>query len=320
MTKQSLLWLALVLSPLCRGELLAVDDSYTPSERFARYSQTHPELRLPVLAFAAGQEVLFERRYRELGKRELHLDVFKAVSKAASNPGIVLIHGGGWRSGNKSHFYPLANLLAQKGYVVILPEYRLSAEAPYPAGLEDINQAIAWAKAHAKELGLDVGRLAIGGASSGGQMASLLAYTAPTALYKGEAGGDYSLAALIDMDGVLDFTDPLALANENKKGAASAAALWLGGDYQQAPERWREASPASHVSAKSPPTLVISSGQPRFSAGYQGVFAALAKAGIKHRFYAFDTIHTFWLFEPYLSQTATQIDLFMQQVVGHSPG
>ncbi len=306
----------LIAMAIQAGELISVDDSYTISSRFESYRKQDPKLALPDVRFVQGQQILFDRVYRRLGKRELHLDVFKAADAKPLHPGIVLVHGGGWRSGNKSHFYALANRLAQLGYVVILPEYRLSAEARYPAGLEDINHVIVWTKTHAAELGLDLNRLVLGGASSGGQMASLLAYTAEKPLYKaGVEAADTRVAALIDLDGVLDFTDPLALASENKKGQQSAAALWLGGSYEQISEIWRTASAVSHVSTTSVPTLVISSGQLRFTTGKDALFSHLARLNIPTRYYQFDNIiHTYWLFEPYLTETVTQIDGFLQQV------
>ncbi|MFX7918446.1 alpha/beta hydrolase, partial [Acinetobacter baumannii] len=90
------------------------------------------------------------------------------------------VHGGAWASGNKSHSYPFANLLAQRGYAVFMPEFRLSPEAPYPAALHDVNAAILWVKGRAAEFGMRPDGLAIGGDSSGGQMAALLAYSAAT--------------------------------------------------------------------------------------------------------------------------------------------
>lgn len=310
-------WAWCLLCPWLLGQAKAqdrlVDDSYSPAERLARYQGANPELRLPVLRFSQGQQVLFERPYRQLGQRQLRLDLFKAVSAKAANPGIVLVHGGGWRAGDKSHFYALANLLAQRGYVVVLPQYRLSIEAPYPAGLEDVNQAILWAKAHAKDIGLDPSRLALGGGSSGGQMAALLANTAHLPLFKPQGQGDTQVMALVDLDGVLDLTSPLALAHENKNGNRSAAALWLGGSFEAVPQRWRQASAVSHLSAQSPPALVISSGQGRFTAGKEAFFNGLDRFGVAHRYLELDTVHPFWLFDPYLDQVAKAVDDFLRQ-------
>ena len=51
---------------------------------------------------------------------------------------IVVIHGGGWRSGDKAMMRQMANALAQRGYICFTPNYRLSTEALYPAPIQDI--------------------------------------------------------------------------------------------------------------------------------------------------------------------------------------
>lgn len=296
--------------------LIPIDDSYTVTERYVRNKKTHPEITWPTLTFEQGQQFMSDLRYRQIGDRDLHLDAFLPASQKANRKAIILVHGGGWRSGNKSHFYPMANKLAQLGYVVILPEYRLSAEAPYPAGLSDINHAIMWVKNQALELNIDAKHLVLGGGSSGGQMAALVGATADQTLFKDDlVGRDTKVAAIIDLDGVLDFTSALGLEYENRKGDSSAAALWLGGAYEKMPERWKEASAASHISKNTPPMLVISSGQLRFTAGKEKVFAQLEQLGIQHQYFEFkDLFHTYWLFDPYLSQTVAKIDSFLAQI------
>ncbi|WP_285017533.1 alpha/beta hydrolase [Novosphingobium sp. fls2-241-R2A-195] len=287
-----------------------VDDSYTIGQRFAQYRDKFPGIAWPAVTWKAGQSVLFDRPYKNTGTRDLHIDVFRP-SAGANRQGILLVHGGGWRAGAKTHFYALANLLAQRGYTVFLPEFRLSVEAAYPAGMIDIGDALAWTRAHAAEFDVDPSRIAVGGASSGGQMASLLAYAGPSGLFG--SGTERTAAALIDLDGVLDFTTPQALQFENAAGEASPAARWLGGSYEHAAARWKEASAASHVGAQSPPTLIVSSGIPRFTEGKTAVLATLERHGIAHRFFAFQNApHDFWLFEPWLPRVAEQIDGFLK--------
>jgi acetyl esterase len=177
----------------------------------------------------------------------------------------------------------------------------------------DVNDAILWAKANAAEFGLNKEKLALGGASSGGQMAALLAYTADTSLFKNKPDDDTRVNALIDLDGVLDFTTPLAVKFENAAGPTSAAGLWLGGSLEQVPEIWKEASAAKHISAKSPPTLIISSGIERFTAGREDVVAALNGFNIRNQYFAFEGApHDIWLFEPYLSQIVQKTDSFLK--------
>jgi len=313
--------LSVAVQPGSAGELLKVDDSYTVSQRYERNKDLFPALERPVVQFREGQRVHFDRRYKQQNGRELHIDVFlPAAAEEASRRAVMLIHGGGWRSGNKSHLYPLANLLAQAGYVVLLPEYRLSTEARYPAGLVDLNDAIVWAKAHADEFAFSPRQLALGGASSGGQMAALLAYTSNRPWFKSEADQDTSVMALIDLDGVLDFTTPLAIRYENRLKNQSAAGLWFGGAMETTPEKWQQASAARHVHAQAPATLIISSGQPRFTAGREQVMRELETFGIANDYVEYDGIlHTFWLFEPYVRDVAARIDGFLRKANPSDP-
>lgn len=296
-------------------QAIPIDDSFTVSARFESDRAKYPDIRLPDLTVQQGQRIWFDRRYQKIGDRELHLDVFLPARGKANGQAILWVHGGAWRSGNKSHGYAMANLLAQRGYAVLLPEFRLAPEAPYPAGLRDVNDALRWAKAHAAELGVAPDRIALGGGSSGGQMAALLAYTAGSGLYA-PADADTRVRALIDCDGVLDMTSPLALRFEDAAGEGSPFARWVGGSFARAPDSWRTASAAQHLGPQTPPTLILSSGQPRFTAGKDAVLAALAKAGVRHRFFAFDDApHTFWLYQPYLTRVVAEIDTFLRPPV-----
>lgn len=293
--------------------LLPVDDSFNVSRRFEADRAAHPEIRLPRLRTTAGQRMLFVQRYAQIGTRDLHLDIFLPAAGRSNGIGILLVHGGAWASGNKSHSYPLANLLAQRGYAVFMPEFRLSPEAAYPAALRDVNAAILWVKARAAEFGMRADGLAIGGDSSGGQMAALLAYSAATGVFAPQPGADTRVRALIDLDGVLDMTAPLALEHEDAARAASPFARWLGGDHASLPERWRAASAATYVDARSPPTLILGSRYPRFTAGLAGVQAALDRHRIRNRYVKLDGApHTFWLYDPYLPRVAAEIDRFLR--------
>ncbi|KMT65410.1 alpha/beta hydrolase [Catenovulum maritimum] len=309
--------LATVLTALCLNAFAyEVNDSYTVSQRYEKYKKLQPDLVLPKLELNQGAQMYFDLRYAKEGKRELHLDIFRPASKSNElKPAIVLIHGGGWMSGNKSHMYGLAIKLANMGYVTIPVEYRLSPESTYPTGLRDINRAISWVKQNAHSYNINPKLVAIAGGSSGGQMAALLATTSQTGLYKNDTDNT-DLFAVIVLDGVIDFTDPLALLYENKKAGHSAAALWLGGSYQELPHIWRQASALTHVSNKTPAMLYLSSGQLRFQAGRENLFKALDKFKIAHKTYFYnDVIHTFWLFEPWLSDSVGKIDQFLQQQI-----
>lgn len=99
---------------------------------------------------------------------------------------ILFIHGGGWRSGNKSMHYPLLQELASLGYVCITPEYRLSTEALYPAGVHDIKTSIRWIRQHAKQYNIDVNKIVVAGHSAGGELAAFMGATNGMKQFEGE--------------------------------------------------------------------------------------------------------------------------------------
>lgn len=295
--------------------LLSVDDSYTVGQRYQANRPEHPEIAWPSLSFSEGQAVTFDLPYRTTDRRDLHLDLFSAAPARSNGYAVLLVHGGGWRSGNKSHLYPLAHHLSGLGYTVAVPEYRLSPEAPYPAGLVDLNDAIVWLKGRADEYGFDPESVVIGGGSSGGHMAALLAYSSETDLFKSEPGIDTGVIALVDMDGVLDLTTPGALRFENQMKDKSAFGLWVGGSYEKKTATWQEASPAHYLGPDSPPTLIISSGLMRFTEGREEVCDTLDRYGIPNAYFQHeDLFHTYWLFEPYVTEVADRIDAFVRSL------
>jgi acetyl esterase len=89
-------------------------------------------------------------------------------------PAVIDLHGGAWTSGDLTGTQGLDQNLAKNGFVVASLEFRHNADG-YPTSLIDINYAIRWVKAHAHELKVDPSRVGIGGASSGGHLAMLVA-------------------------------------------------------------------------------------------------------------------------------------------------
>lgn len=92
---------------------------------------------------------------------------------------IVWLHGGGFVMGNLDTEHPWAARLADgSGAVVISVNYRLAPENPFPAALDDVYAVLTWTAERALELGIDPGRIAVGGHSAGGGLAAALALRA----------------------------------------------------------------------------------------------------------------------------------------------
>ena len=289
------------------------DTSYTVNSAFEKLQKKYPFIKIIQPEMPSGVEAKEEVVYRRLGERELHLDLFYPEGKSENKyPGVLLIHGGGWRTGDKSLLTPFAQQLAANGYVAISAEYRLSPEAPYPAAVEDLKAALGWMRKNAQDFRLDTTKIAILGTSAGGQLAALIGTT--TGTEKPVKTGDSSgyagpVQAIVDIDGVLAFKHP-----ESEEG--TMAARWLGGTYEEVPENWTEASALTHAGKNTPPVLFISSSFPRFHAGKNDMIKILDRHGIYSEAHTLrDSPHSFWLFDPWFEATLNYTVNFLNKVL-----
>src|SRR3954469_10716803 len=111
----------------------------------------------------------------EGGGRDLRCDVFRPPGDVANAPAVLLVHGGGWRSGDRSQLRGYGILLGREGYVCVASEYRLVQESPWPAQIEDVKTAIRWMRENAKQLGIDPSKIAVEGNSAGAHLALMAA-------------------------------------------------------------------------------------------------------------------------------------------------
>lgn len=237
-----------------------------------------------------------------------------AIDHASSIP-VLIIHGGGWASGNPAMHAALAVLLAQKGYTVFLPEYRLSGIAPYPAAAFDLLHLIRWMDLHASALKIHMPHLVYAGFSAGGTLASLIAQPGFQQQYASELSGRiYPGMTLIDLDGTLSFVHPESTEGDDSK-RISAATRWLGCPRKQCPQVWEQASPLFYTGADAPRTLFINSSVPGMHAGRNDYVSRLQQSGIVTRVIEWpDAPHTFCLFQPWLNAVAYEVDRFIGDV------
>jgi acetyl esterase/lipase len=164
------------------------DTSYTTWSAFNSTRKSHPDIKIvPELQSKkiAGRKNI---PYCTINDRDLRLDIFVPATKAKKKrTAIVIIHGGGWRSGNRTQHYPLAQHLAERGYVCFTPEYRLSTEAQYPAAIHDLKAALRWIVQHADEYRVDTTNISVLGFSAGGQLAAFLGTTVGNPQFEGTA-------------------------------------------------------------------------------------------------------------------------------------
>ena len=181
-------------------------------------------------------------------------------------------------------------------------EYRLSPEAKYPAAVQDIKSAIKWLKKNASRYNADSSEVTLLGCSSGGHLASLCGVTSNIQKFETDYLLDISskVNAVIDIDGILDFTHPAESGKDTSELYPSVGKLWLGESFKTNPEIWIEASPLTYISENSPEFLFINSSLDRFHAGRDSAVVIFEKYAINFRIKTLPgTPHTFWLFEPW---------------------
>ncbi len=102
----------------------------------------------------------------------------------SGRPGVLVwLHGGGWVVGDLDTHDNVCHALARRsGHAVLAVDYRLAPEHPFPAGLDDCVRATRWAHDHADSLGVDPGRIAVGGDSAGANLATVVCQTASVPL------------------------------------------------------------------------------------------------------------------------------------------
>jgi acetyl esterase/lipase len=195
--------------------------------------------------------------YSTVNDIELKLDLYRPKREEKTPlPTIVCIHGGGWKSGDKSQ---MKNVLtfAQRGYVSASINYRLSGVAPFPAAAEDCKTAVRWLRANAEKYGIDTNRIGGFGTSAGGHLVLLLAYADKSAGLEGSGNENVSsqLQAVCSWFGPTDFT---VGHQQFQNGTGEGPLKFLGGKtMEEAPDVYKRASPLTYVTKSAPPTLMI---------------------------------------------------------------
>ena len=180
----------------------------------------------------------------------------KGVAETTALPVLVFFHGGGWVIGDlDTHDVLCRQLTADAGISVVSVDYRLAPEHKFPAAADDAWTATRWVAAHAAELGVDPTRLAVGGDSTGGNLAAVVALQARDA-----GAPKIALQVLLypvtdvgaETQSYRDLADGYMLTRDGMR--------WFIAHYVAKPqdvEDWR-ASPARATSlAGVAPTLVI---------------------------------------------------------------
>ena len=204
-------------------------------------AQTRPTVELDIV-------------YAKAGDKELTLDLARPTGKGPS-PCVVLLHGGGWRMGNKKDVRGWLTFLAEEGYVAASVGYRLAPDATFPAQIEDAKTAVRFLRANANKYGIDKDRFAAMGWSAGGHLACMLGLTDPKCGFEGKESPDQSSR----VQAVVDYFGPTDLAAFGKNELAQRGMLgpFIGAKYNDNPKAHDKASPVKYVTKDAPPFLIF---------------------------------------------------------------
>lgn len=289
----------------------AAQAPYDAATTYRKLVRDYPDIRIAGAQAPAPVQLRKDLLYARRGDLSLALDLYLPGPDVRPAPLVLLVHGGGWGSGERANMAPLAARLAARGYAAATVSYRLSGQARYPAAIDDVRDALRWLRERASVHGIDPARVAIAGGSAGGQIAALVGMLEPQAI-----------RAVVNIDGLSDFTLREARRHEDDPDKKpSAAGAWFGGRYAEKAALWRAASPITHVGADSPPVLFITSGVARFSVGREAMAARLAAHGVHAETVNLPgTPHSFWLFDPWVMPTVDAMTAFLERVLGSGPG
>ena len=170
------------------------------------------------------------------------LDIYTPKDAAPDAPVVVFFYGGSWISGSRGDYAFVGEALASRGIVAVLADYRLYPQVHYQELLQDSAQAVGWTHAHIRQYGGDPGKLYVMGHSAGAYNAAMLALDPK---WLAAAGTTPSIIkGWIGLAGPYDF---LPIEDAEVKPVFY---------FPNSPP---DSQPINHVSAASPPALLIAS-------------------------------------------------------------
>ena len=195
------------------------------------------------------------------------LDIYLPEEGDGPFPVILNIHGGAFAIGDKRDIHLMAFLKGlERNYAVVGVNYRLSSEAIFPAGVQDLKASIRWIRANQGQYRLDGNRIAACGGSAGGNYAAMLCLTASVTelddLSLGNPEYPCHIQAAVDWFGPTDFLKMDEQLAENGYGFGdhgepdSPESRYLGAKLSDVPLKVELANPMTYVHKHMPPLLV----------------------------------------------------------------
>jgi len=190
--------------------------------------------------------------------RDMHVDIYEPTTSVNHQTAVLVVHSGGWASGDRKMVQPQCEALARHGFTALAVEYRLVPESPWPAQLADVKTAVRWTVRNAGQLGIDSDKLVVQGHSAGAHLALMAAGTSDSGNLNPDRNNeapDQSIAAVVAYYPPVRL-DPGRAVPDMSAGlnAAVLAALWAPDGSLPAAMLLADATTAEGAAAASPLT------------------------------------------------------------------
>ncbi len=139
-------------------------------------------------------------QYGKLARQKL--DVYAPLGVPRDLPVVVFFYGGSWQSGRRQDYRFVAQALTSRGFIAVVPDYRIYPEARFPTFIEDGAAAFAWIRNNISTFGGSPARLFVMGHSAGAYIAAMLSldprYLGQVGLSPGDVRGFIGLSGPYD--------------------------------------------------------------------------------------------------------------------------
>jgi acetyl esterase/lipase len=190
------------------------------------------------------------------------LDVWRMSTTPLHAPVVLYVHGGSWIMGDKrEQGRPMLHEFVRRGWIAVVPNYRLAPRHPWPAQIQDVTRALGWVKKNIATYGGDPERVVVSGGSAGGHLAALVALSSKDATWRpGDLADvvDWSVRGALAFYGVLETTGDEA----HWRGLGRGIRILLERRIVQVPYEgnepfYRAMSPFDRIGADAPPFFVV---------------------------------------------------------------
>ena len=179
-------------------------------------------------------------QYGKLQRQQLDVFMPQGTGPTELKPVMVFFYGGSWEFGDRGDYRFVAEALTAKGFVTVVPDYRVYPEVRFPEFLNDAASAVRWTKDNAQRFGGDPGRLFVIGHSAGAHIAAMLTLDSEYLARVGMTPRD--LRGMVGIAGPYDFL-PLKKATLKIIFGAESG-------------RWRS-QPINYLTGNNPPMLLL---------------------------------------------------------------